>query len=124
MKISIPQSSCIPLLLVSLFSLTGCPKNEKPETSRVGVSTKPNDGSPTTIVPSGVAFNGERAMDHVRKQMDIGPRIPGSPELAKMREYITTELKKYGLQVTTDPFSASTPQGEKQMVNVTAELPG
>jgi glutaminyl-peptide cyclotransferase len=35
-----------------------------------------------------------------------------------------SDLKKNGLQVTTDPFTASTPEGEKQMVNITAELPG
>ena len=33
-------------------------------------------------------------------------------------------MKSDGLKVTTDEFTAQTPQGAKQMVNVTAELPG
>jgi Zn-dependent M28 family amino/carboxypeptidase len=63
-------------------------------------------------------------MDHVRKQLEFGPRIPGSPELAKTREYIVNELKTSGLTVSTDEFTAATPLGEKKMVNITAEVPG
>jgi len=71
-----------------------------------------------------VAFNGERAMDHVRKQIEIGPHPPGTAELARTRDYIINELKSYGLLVSTDQFKATTPQGEKQMVNITGEIPG
>ena len=56
--------------------------------------------------------------------MEIGPRIPGSPELALTRDYIIRSLKTSGLLVKTDEFSATTPFGEKNMVNVTAEVPG
>src|SRR5215212_2777160 len=70
------------------------------------------------------AFNGERAMDHVRKQIDFGPRPPDSPQLAKTRAYIANELKSYGLTVSFDEFSAATPQGEKKMANIIGEVPG
>jgi len=63
-------------------------------------------------------------MDHVRKQLEIGPRVPGSAELAKTREYIIAELKKYGLSATTDDFTVSTPVGNTNMTNITAEYPG
>jgi glutaminyl-peptide cyclotransferase len=76
------------------------------------------------MVPGAVAFNGERALDHVKRQMEIGPRIPGSAELAKTREYIIDSLKSSGLAVRTDEFTAATPVGAKKMVNITAELPG
>ena len=109
------------LLLLSLL-LTGCPKDDGPPKSHVGTSERSRDDSP--VVPGAVAFNGERAMDHVKKQLDIGPRIPGSPELARTRDYIISSLKSFGLVVKTDEFSAVTPLGEKKMVNVTAELPG
>jgi hypothetical protein len=71
-----------------------------------------------------IAFDGERAFEHVRKQVEIGPRPAGSAELARAREYITGELKSYGLSVTLDEFHPMTPQGEKKMVNITAELAG
>jgi len=77
-----------------------------------------------STIPGAVAFNGERAMEHVKKQVDFGPRPPGSPELARTRAYIVDQLKTYGLKVTEDQFRASTPQGEKNMVNIIAELPG
>ncbi len=63
-------------------------------------------------------------MAHVRKQVDVGPRPPGSPELTKTREYIVNELKSYGLGVFTDEFTPITPLGPKRMANITAELPG
>jgi glutaminyl-peptide cyclotransferase len=116
----------VTLLFIVAALLTGCPKNgTKPDGPRVGVSTRPSVATSTTgPVPAGVAFNGERAMDHVRKQVEFGPRPPGSPELARTREYIIDELKKYGLAVSTDEFVVTTPDGEKHMVNVTAELTG
>jgi Zn-dependent M28 family amino/carboxypeptidase len=76
------------------------------------------------MVPGAVAFNGERAMDHVKKQIEFGPRVPGSPELAKTRDYMINALKSHGLAVTTDEFTAATPVGEKKMVNIIAEVPG
>ncbi len=63
-------------------------------------------------------------MAHARKQVEFGPRPPGSPELAKTREYIIGELRSFGLVVSTGEFIAKTPKGEKKMVNITAEVPG
>lgn len=63
-------------------------------------------------------------MDHVRKQLEFGPRIPGSAELEKTREYIVNALKSAALPVVTDDFVAATPLGEKKMVNITAEISG
>src|SRR5262245_44109337 len=116
--------ACGVLLLasISLFVL-GCPKNQKPPRQpRVGVST---DSAPATrLPPIPTAFNGERAMEHVRKQIEFGPRPPGSPQLEKTRAYIIEQLKSFGLTVTLDEFTAKTPQGEKRMVNIIGELPG
>lgn len=93
------------------------------------------DGSPppqtsSTASPSvaadaaGGAFDSDRAFAHVKKMVEIGPRVAGSKELARTREYIISELRSYGLQVSTDEFKAKTPIGERRMVNITAELPG
>ncbi|HYX42703.1 MAG TPA: M28 family peptidase, partial [Pyrinomonadaceae bacterium] len=85
------------------------------------MATSSASATPTPALP---AFDGQRAFIHVSKMVDMGPRPAGSQELAKTRQYIIDELKSYGLKVTTDEFTAQTPQGPKQMVNVTAELPG
>jgi glutaminyl-peptide cyclotransferase len=44
--------------------------------------------------------------------------------LAKTREYIINTLRDSGIKVITDEFTASTPVGERKMVNITAEIPG
>jgi hypothetical protein len=116
-------------LAIALFlfnfslGLTGCPKSNTPPNARIATSERAGEANPA-VVPGVVAFNGERAMEHVKKQVEIGPRIPGSPELAKTREYIVNSLKASGLAVRTDEFTATTPLGEKKMVNLTAEIPG
>lgn len=111
-------ASCV--LLPLLFA--ACPKNEPlPVNPRVRVSTAP--ASPSSV-PLTIAFNGERAMEHVRKQLDIGPRPPDTPALEKTRNYIIDQLKLDGLKVTTDEFVASTPVGEKKLINIIGEIPG
>lgn len=98
------------------LTLLGCPSKNNP----------PVDTSSPGFAPAKSAsdFDGDRALEHVRKQVEFGPRPPGSAELEKTRGYIVDQLKSYGMNVTTDEFQATTPIGPRKMVNVTAELPG
>ncbi len=116
--------ACSVLVLVFVPLLfAACPKNQKPPRQpRVGVSSDATPPKPLPPIPTG--FNGERAMDHARKQIEFGPRPPGSPDLEKTRAYIVDQLKSYGLKVTVDEFTAKTPHGDKKMANITAELSG
>ena len=109
-------------VLVAPLLFIGCPKDDPPPRPRAGVSTstRPNTPAPPIVT----AFNGERALDHVKKQIEFGPRPPDSEQLAKTRAYITNELKSSGLNVSLDEFTAHTPQGEKKMANIVAEIPG
>jgi glutaminyl-peptide cyclotransferase len=114
----------VSLILLSLAA-SGCPKNDnRPNAARISVSRRAPQEKNPAVVPGAVAFNGERAMDHVRKQVEIGPRVSGSPELAKTRDYIIKTLSGYGLTVKSDEFTTPTPVGERKMVNLTAEIPG
>lgn len=113
------------LCLVALsLVLTGCPKNSAPRSASSIKTSGRRAETNSPVVPAAVAFNGERALDHVKKQTEIGPRISGSPELAQTRDYIVSLLKKSGLAVRQDEFTVTTPLGEKKMVNLTAEIPG
>src|SRR5437016_8013243 len=104
------------VLLLSLLILVGCPgANKSGETPVNSTAASPGKISD---------FDGERAFEHVRKQVEFGPRPPGSPELEKTRAYIIDQLQSYGLKIITDEFHATTPVGDRKMVNVTAELPG
>jgi len=110
-----PRFLTLAFVLTSLFPLLGCP----------GGGNKPVDGASTpAATPAKSDFDGDRAFEHVRKQVEFGPRPPGSPELEKTRGYIIDQLRSYGLKIITDEFQATTPVGERRMVNVTAELPG
>jgi hypothetical protein len=113
-------------LMLSIFlplTFIACPGSSK-QTNNAGTQPAALPSQTPQATPAGVAFDGERAFEHVRKQVEIGPRPAGSAELARAREYITGELKSYGLKVTEDEFHPATPQGEKKMVNITAELAG
>lgn len=96
--------------------LLGCPSS----------SNKPSEANSSEPATNAVKsdFDGNRALEHVRKQVEFGPRPPGSPELEKARAYIVDQLRSYGLKVTADEFHATTPVGDRKMVNLTAELPG
>ncbi|HKY43307.1 MAG TPA: M28 family peptidase [Pyrinomonadaceae bacterium] len=109
------------VILVPLL-FTACPKNQPPPRPRAGMSTSPRPIVPTPTQV--VVFNGTRAMDHVKKQIDFGPRPPGTPQLTKTRAYIADELKSYGLKVSFDEFVATTPQGETKMANIVGEIAG
>jgi peptidase M28-like protein len=69
-------------------------------------------------------FDGKRAYDQVAKQVSYGPRPAGSPALAKLQDYLETELKSYGCTVETDSFSADTPAGRLPMKNLLVKIPG
>src|SRR6266404_3981236 len=88
------------LVLVAPLFLAACPKSEAPDNVRGRVSNRPQPSASLAPIPGAVAFNGERAMEHVKKQVDFGPRPPGSPELAKTRAYIIDQLNSYGLKVS------------------------
>jgi peptidase M28-like protein len=70
------------------------------------------------------AFDGQRAYEHVRQLVAIGPRVAGTPGAASARAYIRKQLEALKLRVDEQSFEASTPLGPAQMVNVRAMLPG
>ena len=105
------------LVLIGPLMLIGCPS----KTNKPAEGPAPPSAS---SAPAKSAFDGDRAFEQVRKQVEFGPRPAGSAELEKTRGYMIEQLKSYGLNVTTDEFRATTPIGERKMVNVTAELPG
>src|ERR687884_38161 len=108
----------LPLLFLA------CPGKDSRPTSNTGNTVAPPAASPTSTAASPrLAIDGARAFEHVRKQVEFGPRPAGSAELARTREYIVGELKSYGgLNVTVDEWQAKTPIGARNMANVTAEL--
>jgi glutaminyl-peptide cyclotransferase len=69
-------------------------------------------------------FDGQKALDHVRAMVALGPRPAGSPALARTRDYIRKELSAFGIKVEEQAFEAATPAGPIKMVNLRAMIGG
>lgn len=110
------KTSSLSLAFVAVLALLGCP----------GSPPKPTEtnASSETPAPAKSDFDADRAYAHVKKQIDFGPRPAGSAELEKTRAYIVDQLRSFGLNVTTEEFQATTPQGPRKMANIIAEMPG
>src|SRR6266566_5116040 len=80
------------------------------------------DDAPAPDKTSG--FDGKRAFAHVAKQVSFGPRPSGSEAIAKLQDYIQSELSSYGCKVEADDFHADTPIGRLLMKNIVAKIPG
>ena len=87
-----------------------------------GAPPNPSDQAPAPDKTGG--FEGERAYEQVVKQLSYGPRPAGSPALAKLQDYLESELKSYGCTVEADSFSADTPAGRLPMKNFLVKIPG
>lgn len=100
------------VLLAISFNASGQPVVGPNSTARV----EPADRS--------AACDAARAYQHLKSLVEIGPRSSGSEAIKKTQDYISRELKSYGLKVIEDSFQADTTRGPKAMKNITGELAG
>ena len=69
-------------------------------------------------------FSGDKALAHVQRLVDFGPRPSGSEAIEKSRRYIEDQLRRFGWQVTRQAFTDDTPRGKVEFVNLIARFPG
>ena len=67
-------------------------------------------------------FSGDKALVHVQRLVDLGPRTPQSEAIEKSRAYIKQELNSSGWRVTEQPFTDETPRGQIRFVNLIARF--
>ncbi len=113
-------------------ALAGCKANGKEAPAAAGqqpfmsaVASAPpqtSDDAPPAEKTGG--FDGKRAFADVAKQVSFGPRPSGSEAIAKLQDYIQSELSSYGCKVEADDFHADTPIGRLPMKNIVAKIPG
>lgn len=65
-------------------------------------------------------FSGEKALEHVRQLVELGPRPAGSQALEKSRIYISEQLTKSGWKISRQTFTTQTPRGAMTFVNLIA----
>jgi peptidase M28-like protein len=68
--------------------------------------------------------SGEKAFEHVRHLVDLGPRPPGSDAIEKARTYTDNQLSTFGWRVTRQTFTDNTPRGRVTFVNLVARFRG
>ncbi len=77
------------LLFSVLFFLLSCKEGKKVESTE-------NTEVKKTIIPS---FNEDSAFAFIKKQVEFGPRVPGTKAHANCAEYFVNTLKQYGANV-------------------------
>jgi len=71
-----------------------------------------------------VRFDSNRAWEHLRQLVAIGPRPSGSPAIEASRKYIKDQLTAIGVTATEQAWDDATPAGAVHMVNLIATFPG
>src|SRR5213075_1185895 len=104
MNSSLPYSAT-PLLLFALASIIS------PDASRA------------TETKIWQEISGEKALAHVQRLVDFGPRPSGSGAIEKYRHYIEYQLRRSGWRVTRQAFTDDTPRGKVQFVNLIVQFP-
>lgn len=83
-----------------LFLLAACSGEKSTETNTEPVALKPYP-----------AFNADSAYAFVQKQVNFGPRVPGTPGHAATKAWIQETLEGYGWSVQQQDFQAETYDG-------------
>ncbi len=74
--------------------------------------------------PAAIKFDSNRAWEHLRQLVAIGPRPAGTPAIDQSRKYITSQLAAIGVNVVEQTWDDQTPLGPLRMVNLIATIPG
>lgn len=83
-------------------------------------------GPPPEPPPPPPSFSGERAFEHLRQLVAIGPRVAGTAPAAAARAYVRSQLEALGFRVSEEAFRfAQVPGAEElELVNLWVEQPG
>ena len=113
-----------PLLLLATAFMFACANGANSDKPTAENTPAANANQNADKVKTTTDFDGERAYNHVKAQVEFGPRPAGSAAIEKTREYIVRELKSFGLNTSLEEFTAKTPRGPVKFKNIIAELPG
>jgi glutaminyl-peptide cyclotransferase len=74
--------------------------------------------------PAVPRFDSNRAWEHLRRLVTLGPRPAGSAAIQNSRTYIKDQLAAAGLTVAEQAWDDQTPLGAVHLVNLLATVPG
>jgi hypothetical protein len=103
MKLHYLKNIIICALLVGAFH--SCKTDNKNE--------KSTDDAPVKNIVKIPAFNGDSAYQFVAKQVEFGPRVPGTDEHVACKNWLVGKLNSYGADVIEQDFVAKIYTGDK-----------
>jgi len=95
------------LLLIGLI-FSGC--RTEPKATPPTTSPKPKTSKPTVRVPS---FDANQAYDYIQKQVDFGPRVPGTSQHKECADWLKAELEKFANKVMVQTAQVTAYNGKK-----------
>lgn len=69
-------------------------------------------------------FSGAAALADTKHAVSFGERPSGSPAIVQLREWIISQLKPLGGELSSDSFTGQTPTGPVPMANIILKFPG
>lgn len=100
--------------LLLLLILCGCCFIACQESSTTSTNTQapppPPKNMPEINYPT---FNAETAMEYIQKQVDFGPRVPGTPTHKECADWLETTMKQYADKVTVQTSEVTVYSGKK-----------
>lgn len=88
------------LILLLLIGAWGCSRNQSSDHQNEKIEVKPYP-----------EFNADSAFAFIQKQVDFGPRVPGTPGHAATKEWILSRLRSWNWTVQSQDFQAQTYDG-------------
>lgn len=112
--------SCIAIWAICLSILSGCASEPTTQPN----SPRPNSTNgatrPTVAVPN---FNADSAFAYVKRQVDFGPRVPGTPAHKACADWLTAQLRQYSDTVLVQTGKVTAHNGKKlPMYNIIASF--
>ena len=99
-----------------LTQIPACKPDKNPPVAVEPAPAKP--AGPAIMAP---AFNADTAYYAVKKQVDFGPRVPGTPAHKKCAAWLAQAFRRYGLTVVEQNFQAKTYFATLDAINIIAQ---
>lgn len=80
--------------MLAALAIASC-KPDKPKTTDKTEDTAKTEQPQKAAPVAKPDFSGDSAYMYVQKQVDFGPRVPGTPAHAKCAQFLYSEMKKY-----------------------------
>ena len=91
------------LLAAITITLSGCSDDNSSTSQSSGQTGTPAEAEKPVVIPP---FNRDSAYAYVERQVELGPRNPGSEGIAAVRDWMEEMLKGYGAVVVRQDFNA------------------